>query len=450
LLVGIISLMSCSKKKFLNEPPSSDLFIPTTLADFRALLENDNVMSETPMMGELSADNYYIPDLFYNNLRTREHTCYTWEDSIYIFNEAIIDDWNKPYQQVFYANVILQGLEKIDETPANRVERNSILGSALFIRSYAFFNLVQVFSPAYDAGLSTEDNKYGIPLRLKPEFQESKRNSVTETYDQIIGDLNWSIRNLPSAVDSNHLNRPTKPAAYALMARVYLSMRQYEKALDYADSCLDLYNVLIYYDTLNLSPTNTFPFRRKNVETLYQSRVLTTTNVLRALASPIYVDSNLYTSYSPNDLRKYAFYNGSGIMRPGYNGSLYMFTGLATDEMFCIKAECLAREGNATEAINVLNKLLEKRYDSGTFIPLIAANPTDALDTILAERRKELSFRGLRWSDLRRLNKEGRNIIPKRFVNGILKQLPVNSKKYVLPLPKDVIRHTGFQNYSRN
>jgi starch-binding outer membrane protein, SusD/RagB family len=450
LLAGSIALISCSKKKFLDKKPSSDLFVPTTLNDFQALLDNDNVMSETPMMGELSADNYYIPDFLYNTLKTREVTCYTWEDNIYIFNERTIDDWNKPYQQVFYANEVLQGVDKIDETTANRNQRNLVLGSALFIRSYAFHNLVQVFSPAWDPNISAEDNRFGIPLRLSPEFQESKRNTVTESYDQIIKDLNWAIRHLPSVVDTNHLNRPSKPAAYALMARVYLSMRQYEKALDYADSCLDLYNSIIDYSTLNLAQSNPFPFRRKNVEALYQSRVLTTTNILKSLSYPTYVDSNLYASYSTNDLRKSAFYNGSGIIRSGYNGSIYIFTGLATDEMYCIMAECLAREGNVTEAMNVLNQLLEKRYIPGTFTPLTAANPTAALDTILQERRKELSFRGLRWSDLRRFNKEGRNIIPKRFVNGSLKELPVNSRKYVLPVPKDVISHTGFEEYRRN
>ncbi|MBN8856731.1 MAG: RagB/SusD family nutrient uptake outer membrane protein, partial [Sphingobacteriales bacterium] len=62
-----------------------------------------------------------------------------------------------------------------------------------------------------------------------------------------------------------------------------------------------------------------------------------------------------------------------------------------------------------------------------------------ALDTILVERRKELPFRGVRWTDLRRLNLEGRTITLTRVLNGTTYQLPPNSKLYTLPIPPDVI-----------
>ena len=52
--------LGCNKKKFLDERPNSEVFVPTTLEDFQTLLDNDVEMSVTPVLGELSADNFYL------------------------------------------------------------------------------------------------------------------------------------------------------------------------------------------------------------------------------------------------------------------------------------------------------------------------------------------------------------------------------------------------------
>ena len=115
------------------------------------------------------------------------------------------------------------------------------------------------------------------------------------------------------------------------------------------------------------------------------------------------------------------------------------FTGLATDEIYLIKAECLARKNQVSEALTVLNTLLENRYKTGEFVPLSAATPTEALNKILLERRKELVWRSLRWTDLKRLNKEGANITLYREINSNHYTLPPNDPKYVFPIPDDEI-----------
>jgi hypothetical protein len=92
-----------------------------------------------------------------------------------------------------------------------------------------------------------------------------------------------------------------------------------------------------------------------------------------------------------------------------------------------------------------LNQLLEKRYQSGTFVPIVYQNPQMLLDTILAERQKELIFRGERWADIKRLNLEGRNILLRRFVNNEWIQLEPNSPRYAAPIPEKVIDLSGMQ-----
>jgi hypothetical protein len=61
----------------------------------------------------------------------------------------------------------------------------------------------------------------------------------------------------------------------------------------------------------------------------------------------------------------------------------------------------------------------------------------------LLERRRELLFRGLRFTDLLRLNKEGYQIALLRNLNGQQYALPPNSPLYVLPIPPDEIALTG-------
>ena len=90
-----------------------------------------------------------------------------------------------------------------------------------------------------------------------------------------------------------------------------------------------------------------------------------------------------------------------------------------------------------------LNNLLFQRWKTGTFVPRSASSSSDALNQVLTERRKELIFRGTRWSDLRRLNKEGYNITLQRTIQGQTFTLAPNSPLYVLPIPPDVIAQTG-------
>lgn len=439
-------MAGCNKSKFLDEKPRSDLFVPTTLEDFQLLLDNETIMNETPVLGEVSSDNFYTTFNFWQTITVKEQYGYIWAPDIYK-GEGNVGDWNLPYQQVFTANVILEGLQKLSVTFHNEKQWKNTKGSALFFRAYAFYNLAQLFSPVYNE--STAGNDLGVPLRLRTNIEDVvPRSSVRETYQRIITDLSEATQLLEDAFYQNNRNRPSKMAAYALMARVYLSMGKYDKAGLYADSCLQRYNTLVDYNTLNTSSSR--PFDRSFGEVLLQSRLLSSTGLFKASAF-IYciIDTNLYRSYDDNDLRKILFYqtnpDGLPILKFSYNGSALAFSGLATDEMHLIRAECYAREGKKDEALADLNKLLQMRWKTGSFTDLTASTAEEALSLILAERRKELPFRGLRWTDLRRLNKEGANITLTRELNGNTYTLFPNSPLYTLPIPLDVIQLGGIQ-----
>lgn len=429
-------IISCNKKDFLDEKPNSNVVVPTTLEDFQQLLDNEATLSLTPALGEISADNFYIMPNYWQVLGKKEKNAYIWAADIYE-GEGKVADWNTPYEQVLYANVVLDGLKNVAVTTGNQQQWNNLKGAALFIRAYAFYNLAQVFALPYKAETATTD--LGIPLKLTPNVDEVvKRATLEETYTQILNDLLTAKDLLPDAITA-YLNRPNKPAANALLSRVYLSMRNYEQAGAFADNCLELYHALIDYNTKEL--TSSRPFDRNNAETMYQSR-FSETNVVKSNTNCI-VDTLLYSQYAVNDLRRSLFFTvnttGKINFKNSYNQSAFGFTGFATDEMYLTRAECRARAGNVAEAMSDLNTLLKQRWKTGTFIPYTALTATEALDTILIERRKEMPLRGVRWTDIRRLNLEKPTITPARILNNQSYTLPANSSRYALPIPPDAI-----------
>ena len=454
LLLAVRILCGCNKDKFLDKKPDTRLVVPTTLTDMQALLDNQIVMQETPELGELSSDNYYLLYPTWTGLTTKYQNAYTWAKDTYK-GQGKIPDYNNPYQQVFYANVVIDGLQQLKVDESSRQEYNRVWGMALFIRAYAFYNLAQIFAPVYDGGTASKD--VGIALRLTSDVNApSVRANVEDTYNRILSDLLQADSLLPELVPSSKLNRPCRAAVQAMLARVYLSMREYPQAGTYANNSLQLYDSLIKYKTYYVNGIAK-PFPQVTSEILYQSVLVSTSEVLvgGGFKTVCVVDTNLYDSYKPGDLRRFLYYRGSSTntshyLRYNYSSYSWYFSGLAVDEVLLIRAECAARAGNKNAALDDLNKLLSYRWvdqDSMLYVPVTAASPEAALDSILVERRKELAFRGLRWTDLRRLNKDNANIIITHGLNGQLYNLPASSPNYVYDLPPDV---TGLGNMTEN
>jgi tetratricopeptide (TPR) repeat protein len=433
-----VMLFSC-KKDWIKEKPNKTLDVPNATADFQALLDNTGIMNDNrPCMGEVSADNYYITDNVWQTWAPHFRNAYIWEKDIYSNTPTDNPDWNNSYREVFYANIVLDGIDKVASGEVNSSAWNNVKGSAYFFRGEAFFNVAQLYSKPYSL---TFPDYPGIPLRLNADPNPvSVRANLQDTYNQILNDLQASVNLLPNA--PLYKTRPSKPAAYALLAKYYLVKQDYANALKYADLCLNLYDSLLDYNTLNASAT--FPIPAFNKEVIFQA---TLQDDLYNIANVPFVDSALYRSYDNNDLRKKMFFKvntgGQAIFCGYYTGgsasSSRTFGGIATDEVYLTRAECYARAGNVSSAMNDLNKLMATRWKSGTFVPFTAANTSEALALVLSERRKETLLRGLRWLDLRRLNSEGANITLTRILNGQQYTLPPNDPRYVLPIPPDVI-----------
>src|SRR6185312_12811250 len=93
-----------------------------------------------------------------------------------------------------------------------------------------------------------------------------------------------------------------------------------------------------------------------------------------------------------------------------------------------------------------LNDLLKKRYNAASFTPITSTDSIKLLIVILNERRKELLFRGIRLTDLKRLNQDVRFADTlTRELNGTVYTLLPNDSRYVALIPKIVIDLSGIE-----
>jgi starch-binding outer membrane protein, SusD/RagB family len=433
-IICTLSLASC--KKYLDEKRSQDQAVPSTLADLQALMDNNNNWGSSPGYLEFVADNYYLSSGSWNGAQLMEwRTNYVWS------KEAKVEDniWSQPYSVVYYSNLVLEYLPKVKKREFETELYDAIKGTALFYRSFMFHQLAQLFCQPYS---TSSDKDLGIVVRTTSAIEaHSTRATVQQTYDQVVSDLKTATQLLP--LNTVVPTRPSKTAAYGLLARVFLSMRDYVNAGKYADTALSLNNSLLDYNQYSPDLPN---FTNNPEIHFFSEEGYAPFDLLGP--SNCKIDSNLFQSYQVNDLRRSIFFgsNGNTYYWWGSYFSSYrssIFDGIATDEIYLIRAECLARAGNKDEAMNDLNTLLIKRWKTGTYTNSTASDAQDALNKILTERRKELLFRGLRWSDLRRFNLENANVTLTRIINGTTYTLPPNDLRWVLAIPDAEINRSG-------
>lgn len=445
ILAFVVLLVSCKKLEYLDENPNGDNIIPEKISEFQAMLDNTYFLNGdqlglgvNPIIGEAAADNYYItPGGFtiLNSVSSALQNIYTWNDNIYNLG-MVQTDWSFPYRAVFYANSVLDGLPGIYNNSGSQAEFNNVMGSALFFRSEMFYQLAQIFAPHYNKDSAATD--WGIPLKLTADISElAKRATVAETYERVVSDLKKAIPLLP--VTPLYKTRPSRPAACALLARVYLTMQEYDSAIVYAGACWQLHNKLLDYRAIKAIP----PFTA-NDEVIFHSNLINTAIYTLFNTSVYKVDTSLYKLYEQNDLRRIIFFGNTSPAGNYFKGSYsgthkIMWGGIATDEVLLTRAECYARRGNVPAALDDLNLLLENRWATGTFVPFSTTDTAVLLKKVLLERRKELIFRGLRWTDLRRLNRDGANITLTRTVAGIDYKLEPKSCQYTFLIPPDVM-----------
>lgn len=412
---------------FLDGKPSKDIDTPGTLQSLQAMLDYGG-MNFSPGLSNILTDEYFSDDAGYLSLPPWHQNLYLWKESPFELEDMILD-FRQSYNQIQTADIVLETLEE-NQDKDSEFGRN-IRGTALFYRAMAYYELSNLFLEGPNlAGAGLESV---IPIRKSTSITlDPEVGNLEEVKAMIRRDLEFADGLLP--VETTYLIQPTRAAAKALKARVYLNWGEYVLAREEAEEVLGLdYELLDYGE---ISTDLNYSFEEFNQEVIWHGRFNGSFNFSQ---SGYQVDQGLLDLYGEGDLRRDLFYitrpNGYVNFKGSYSGGINLFSGLAIDEMYLILSECLVRNGEFQRAVQVLNELLVKRYGPG-FTPVAFSEETEALSYLFQERRKELPFRGLRWTDLRRLNADDRfKETLTRKNEGQLYSLLPDSRQYVLPLP---------------
>lgn len=337
-------------------------------------------------------------------------------------NSNVSRDWRYLYSTIGKVNNIINNLDDIKESDLPPGRKNEILGEASFIRAFMYFQLVQLWG---DVPLQLTTVKSISADKLDEIYAVifPARAPADQIYDQIITDLGTAESYVK--VSALHKGFATKGAVHALLAKVYATRTpvDWNKVNQYCDLVISgPYSLLTSYDFLwdNAHENSAesifeinynggaqdgnwginifrgldwkkFNLPANDLVAAFQKE----NDIIRYESSIIYGDVSGKWSDIHYPQTKYPFINKYRKVGDGSDQN-YIFIRLA--DILLLKAEALNETGNASGALELLN-----RTRTRVNLPPVNISEKAALrSAILKERRLELAFEGIRWFDLKR------------------------------------------------
>lgn len=125
-----------------------------------------------------------------------------------------LNQWGRYYKIIRKCNTLLQNLDKPkDLTNTNRTR---IEGYTRFIRAYAYYYLLLDFGPPILLGDEV------VKTNEQLAYYDRERSTYDEAMEYICGEFEKAAMLMPSEVGVLDFGKPTKGAAYALIARLRL------------------------------------------------------------------------------------------------------------------------------------------------------------------------------------------------------------------------------------
>lgn len=423
--------------------------IPTTVSDYETLLNYESVQKVSDTYPAYLTDDVFLPDVAEGTATPGLNSVDQSIRNLYLFKKEVFGDaqddgfWFASYNRIYYYNTVIDNIMNADGS--DEQQKLSIRAEALISRALEYLYLVNGYAKYYD--VRTAESDPGVPLILDEDISKKNlvRASVKDVYAQIQSDLQTALPNLPMQAKGNAF-RASKAAGYGVLAKMYLYMGNYAKALKAANAVLEMNNSLLdlkKYAVVkaqsSIGRTNV-PQDIDNPENIY----IKFAPYVYGLSSKVFGSDELISLFSEDDMRLQVYFtkNFRNIPTDKYVWAPYLRANLAVSspEIYLIAAECEAREGSIERAIALINKLRDNRIKNNTDI--VATDRNDALQKVLEERRRELAMSGMvRYIDLKRLNQESQFAkTVTHFTGEGTFSLEPNSPLYVLPIPAKVMR----------
>lgn len=356
--------------------------------------------------------------------------------------------YGSAYSAINEANYLIDGIDHLENIP--EWKRNFLLGSAYFFRALSYHSLIKIY--AYEPGREVGGWDAGVVLRTEPTrtdvdaLTDQPRATNQEVYNVIVSDLEKAIDLLPEDMDSydidfangtwrNPIFWANHQTALGLMARVQLYLENWDKAEEYATQAMDVTAAELvgsddYYDSWNSYP-------QQNPEALFISIAASSGSGggIAGWTQPRYMfdvipSQSLIDSYEEGDVRLEFFET--------YTDGFPVFTkwsgrnsDTSTDdvpvmrypELLLIRAEAYFERGQDENALDDLNTLRVARG-----LDKFNSIPSDLIQEIMDERRRELAWEGHRWFDFKRRAQD----IPKQ---NMLEDIDYEDYRLLSPYP---------------
>lgn len=321
--------------------------------------------------------------------------------------------WNNAYSQIYAANAVIEGVSASKKL--KQEDKDRLIGEAKFVRAFIHFNLSELWGNVpYVTGTEYKFNStiHKLPLQ--------------EVYSKIIEDLKEASVLLPQEYTDPTRTLPNSYAVKALLARVYLNQGDWTNAV--ANSTAIINNTMTYQWITELNDV----FLKESTTTIWQYGPRTATRntddgttFIFNSGPPLAValTNDLVNAFESGDQRKQKWIRsrskGTNIW---YHAYKYKKTGSSTPqteftivlrlaEMYLIRAEARARQGELDGAKEDLNKIRNTAGLANT----TAITQEEILEAILRERRVELFTEfGHRFMDLKRFGALDKELTDKK------------------------------------
>ncbi|MGV3589134.1 MAG: RagB/SusD family nutrient uptake outer membrane protein, partial [Adhaeribacter sp.] len=217
--LSIVPETQLSSATFFTKEADFQQAVNAAYVPLRTITNNSGTAGGAWILGEQHSDNtYYVRNPLFGATEQEEDVAdfALPEANGVTSNEHVREQYRQDYLIIARTNQILS---LIDNVEFGADSKNNIKGQTLFLRAYAYFELVRYFGK--------------VPLHLTPVTNRSEAAlplaEEADLYNQIIKDASEAIPLLPPK-SKQEAGRVTSGAARMLLANVYIVQKKWAEA----------------------------------------------------------------------------------------------------------------------------------------------------------------------------------------------------------------------------